>query len=972
MSFSITPVSTSVTEGGSLTFTVTRSSSVGSQTVYVSTTTTEGFSNNSDYNGILNQVLTFNAGQTSKTVTVSTTNDSTIETNETFGIIVQQNSSDPVGTYLDKSTFTILNDDNTGWSISPGSTTVNETSGVISFTITRPSGPAQTLYVSTTQDQGSINSGDYLGKLNEEITFASGQTERIVDVQILNDGNVESDETFGLIVQQSPDDPINVNLVSSTFTIESDDLSPPPSEDLPTAIELFDENGFAGFLARMSLAAYRDQLGGLDDGENTGSVLTEYNYADGKLQLFDASDLMPLTGGTLIGGTFVNQNAAALVGRTADALFISFRGTNDAPDPGLLDHIAIINGGGTSDQDHWYDNDDAGIDEGMLDHYQLLTPIIEAVLKYAETNSLSKIFVTGHSLGAAMVQKLFSLFPEDDRFEAVTFGSPGFQGLADDPTDSRIVNVKFNADPVAFAGAIADLVDNYGNRGSDLSIVPPTFNAGIYLLSSVFSPAWFAGLPGFFVHSMKAYQAVSTLINDGTIGGGVLRVSLSEEGDTWVARRPTGLIEAFDLIGNIIRSGNGNDTLNGSVFDDILDAGNGSDDIFGRLGFDWLKAGSGAGNDYYDGGGDVDTIDYSSTLLGVVVNLSLSSDHAFGPEIDTDQIINVENVVGGKGSDQITGDGFANLLIGGDGADTLDGGLGNDSLYGGEGKDLLIGRGGNDTLRGEGGNDQLFTGFGDDRGEGGAGNDLIKTGPGKDTLLGGSGDDTLGASNRSDLLRGEAGNDLMLGSNGNDRLFGGDGNDTMLGGNGRDTLQGDAGADRLVGGGNTDTASYADAGAGVQVRLWAGDGTKGEATGDQLIDMENLIGSGFNDTLTGDDSANRIDGKLGNDIIQGLGGADQLIGGRGADTITGGAGDDTFLYFNGDGADTITDFTAGAGTDDLIRLFALGSAFDSFAEVIAASSDNGADTTIDFGGGNSITLQGVTVGDLHQDDFMFG
>ena len=212
----------------------------------------------------------------------------------------------------------------------------------------------------------------------------------------------------------------------------------------------------------------------------------------------------------------------------------------------------------------------------------------------------------------------------------------------------------------------------------------------------------------------------------------------------------------------------------------------------------------------------------------------------------------------------------------------------------------------------------------------------------------------------------------VMGSNGNDRLFGGMDDDTMLGGNGRDTLQGDAGADRLVGGGNTDTASYADASAGVQVRLWAGDGTKGEATGDQLLDIENLAGSGFNDTLTGDDSVNRIDGNFGNDIIQGLGGADQLIGDRGNDTITGGAGNDTFLYFNGDGADTITDFTAGAGTDDLIRLFGLGTAFDTFAEVISASSDNGTDTTIDFGDGNSILLQGITVGDLHQDDFVFG
>ena len=42
----------------------------------------------------------------------------------------------------------------------------------------------------------------------------------------------------------------------------------------------------------------------------------------------------------------------------------------------------------------------------------------------------------------------------------------------------------------------------------------------------------------------------------------------------------------------------------------------------------------------------------------------------------------------------------------------------------------------------------------------------------------------------------------------------------------------------------------------------------------------------------------------------------------------------------------------------------------SFADVQAAASQVGGDTLIEFGGGDSITLIGVNVGDLHSDDFL--
>jgi Ca2+-binding RTX toxin-like protein len=204
-------------------------------------------------------------------------------------------------------------------------------------------------------------------------------------------------------------------------------------------------------------------------------------------------------------------------------------------------------------------------------------------------------------------------------------------------------------------------------------------------------------------------------------------------------------------------------------------------------------------------------------------------------------------------------------------------------------------------------------------------------------------------------------------------LFGGTGDDTLLGGNGRDTLWGEAGADRLVGGAQTDTASYSTASSKVWVRLWAGDGLDGDALGDVLIDIENLEGSNFDDKLAGDDGNNRVAGLGGDDLVQGLAGDDQILGGDGADTMTGGAGNDIFFFHSAEtGDDVITDFTAGAASDDVIRLIAFGGVFTNFADVLAASTQTGADVLIDLGGGDSLTLQNVSLANLHQDDFVIG
>ncbi|PJK27702.1 FG-GAP repeat protein, partial [Minwuia thermotolerans] len=77
-------------------------------------------------------------------------------------------------------------------------------------------------------------------------------------------------------------------------------------------------------------------------------------------------------------------------------------------------------------------------------------------------------------------------------------------------------------------------------------------------------------------------------------------------------------------------------------------------------------------------------------------------------------------------------------------------------------------------------------------------------------------------------------------------------------------------------------------------------------------------------------------------------------------------------FIVGDGIglnNTITDFTAGSGSPDVIDLIAFG--FSNLAEVQGASSDDGTNTTIQLDGDDVLVLENVLVADLAADDFAF-
>ena len=147
----------------------------------------------------------------------------------------------------------------------------------------------------------------------------------------------------------------------------------------------------------------------------------------------------------------------------------------------------------------------------------------------------------------------------------------------------------------------------------------------------------------------------------------------------------------------------------------------------------------------------------------------------------------------------------------------------------------------------------------------------------------------------ADTLTGNADANVILGGDKGDVITGLGGDDLLSGGEGDDLLEGGAGSDEIVGGAGTDRVSYANDEAGVTVNLAQFTATDGFVVDtvegvdvygtDSLDEIENILGSGFDDDLVGDTYKNRILGGAGDDILNGGTGNDVLDGGAGSDTV---------------------------------------------------------------------------------------
>lgn len=280
------------------------------------------------------------------------------------------------------------------------------------------------------------------------------------------------------------------------------------------------------------------------------------------------------------------------------------------------------------------------------------------------------------------------------------------------------------------------------------------------------------------------------------------------------------------------------DGVQGSAFNDLL-IGGGTASGFNGMRFEHFEGM--AGNDTLDANGSENVrAAYNNSPGAVVVNLATgtASDGWGG----TDTLVDIRLVRGSNFNDSITGDGNNNLLEGGGGNDTVDGGAGNDFIAYSSASSAIV----------------------------------IDLATGTSSITGGQGTDS------------------WVNVEG---VRGGDFNDTMFGDGGDNVFEGQAGSDNINGRVGNDLVRYDRSIAAVNVNLGLGTAADGFGGTDTLIAIENIRGSTFGDTLTGNNSANVVEGWAGNDTIDGAGGVDlasyaNSLGAVDVNLTTGVAGDD--------------------------------------------------------------------------------
>jgi Ca2+-binding RTX toxin-like protein len=418
---------------------------------------------------------------------------------------------------------------------------------------------------------------------------------------------------------------------------------------------------------------------------------------------------------------------------------------------------------------------------------------------------------------------------------------------------------------------------------------------------------------------------------------------------------------------NEIETGGGDDHVTTGGGDDTIHTGDGDDVVHAGGGDDTIVGGQGGGNDFYDGGIGVNTVEYPSATNSITVDLNeidrsgdpiiggalgdvlataaLPADtpvgYAQGADIGIDVLINVQNATGGSGDDTIIGNSFNNILDGGLGDDTMIGGLGDDMYVVdsindavvenvGEGTDMVdasihyrLGANfenlmllGSADLQGYG-NELANTLTGND------GSNVLDGGAGADTLQGGLGNDAYFLDNGGDVVIENAndGNDAVyasidyrLGANVEYLVLQGSavqgyGNSVAnaIAGNGNDNLlDGGAGGDAMYGGAGNDFYFVDNSGDVVIENANDGNDTVYASIDYRLsANVEYLVLQGGAVQGYGNSSSNAIVGTSGNNLLNGEGGADAMYGGAGNDVYFVDNAGDVVIENVGEGNDTV-------------------------------------------------------------------
>jgi Ca2+-binding RTX toxin-like protein len=349
-----------------------------------------------------------------------------------------------------------------------------------------------------------------------------------------------------------------------------------------------------------------------------------------------------------------------------------------------------------------------------------------------------------------------------------------------------------------------------------------------------------------------------------------------------------------------VRAAPTHSAVQGTSAGDGLQGTGASEFLFGFGGGDWITPGG--GNDTIDGAEGRDMLSFvnlssrsGDAPLGYLMDIDMQAGTAVSVDRgEHNRFINIE---------RLTGTIFADRFLGSDGDDELRGLGGYDWFNATPGQDTIDGGTGLDMIsflnwRSDASNVvvDVFSSSG-----------LPPTGAQTSGVV----VDLANPANNTNLAAGLtiSGVERVTGSSRQDVFYGDSGQNDFRGLGDYDWfVSSTGGRERYFGGDGLDTVTYFNAASGVVANLRngaqvngreTGYGTGGDAARDLFFEIENLVGSRFNDSLTGSSERNQLNGLEGDDMLFGYGGVDYLMGGAGNDTINGGAGSD-YALFTGD------------------------------------------------------------------------
>ena len=177
---------------------------------------------------------------------------------------------------------------------------------------------------------------------------------------------------------------------------------------------------------------------------------------------------------------------------------------------------------------------------------------------------------------------------------------------------------------------------------------------------------------------------------------------------------------------------------------------------------------------------------------------------------------------------------------------------------------------------------------------------------------------------------------------------------------------------------NNDTVTYASATAPITVSLAIGvQQNTGGAGLDTLINIENLVGSSFNDNLIGNTKNNSLNGRAGNDTLDGGVGSDSMIGGLGNDSFVVNVVGDVVTENLNEGTDTVNSsvtYTLPANVENL-TLTGASPINGTGNGLVNTITGNAANNQLNGGAGNDTINGGIGIdrltGGIGNDIFRF-